>query len=405
MVSRIFSFRQGWWVLAGAGAAAVALLAQQPPTFSADVNVVNVFATVRDKHSKIVNNLSKDDFVLAEDGRAQTIRYFARDTDLPLTLGLLVDTSLSQRRVLGEERTASARFLDDVLREDKDRAFLIHFDREVELLQDLTSSRQKLNDAINLLETPAPEERSGGGGQGGGSGYPGGGGGYPDGGGYPGGSRYPGGGYPGGGYPSGGGGGGRTPRFRGGTMLYDAIYLASNELMQKQHGRKAVIVLSNGEDRGSKMSLESAIEAAQRADTLVYSIYFKDDHGYGNRGGWERGGGMGGPWGGGGRYPRFPRRQEEDRPDGKKVLERISNETGGRMFQVSKKETVEKIYQQIQEELRSQYDLGYTPDHPQGDAAYHKIQLTTKQSGLVVQARAGYYSKAQTPAQPPKTQN
>ncbi len=116
---------------------------QQPP-ISVEVKVVSVLATVRDKHGQIVSNLGKDDFALEEDGRPQTITYFTKETDLPLSLGLLVDTSESQRRVLDQERNASHSFIDDMLREDKDKAFVIHFDREVELLQDLTSSRQKL---------------------------------------------------------------------------------------------------------------------------------------------------------------------------------------------------------------------------------------------------------------------
>ena len=113
--------------------AATRLRGWQDTTFSTDVQVVNLLATVRDKQGKIVQNLTKDDFTLEEDGRPQAIRYFSRETDLPLTLGLLIDTSMSQRRVLGQERTASYRFLDQVLREDKDKAFVIHFDREVEL--------------------------------------------------------------------------------------------------------------------------------------------------------------------------------------------------------------------------------------------------------------------------------
>jgi VWFA-related protein len=123
----------------------------------------------------MVQNLTKDDFTLEEDGRPQAIRYFSRETDLPLTLGLLIDTSMSQRRVLGQERTASYRFLDQVLREDKDKAFVIHFDREVELLEDLTSSRKKLEAALTSLETPQPQQRGGSGG----GGYPGSGGGHP----------------------------------------------------------------------------------------------------------------------------------------------------------------------------------------------------------------------------------
>lgn len=375
--------------LALLAACAVALVAQQLPTYSVDVNVVNVLATVRDKHGKIVNDLTPNDFILDEDGRPQTIRYFTRETDLPLTLGLLVDTSLSERRMLDQERSASGTFVDQVIREDKDSAFLIHFDREVELLQDLTSSRQKMNAALGLLQTPSPEQQPGGG-------YPGGGGGNP------------GGGYPGGGGGRGGrGGGGRGQRMGGGTLLYDSVFLASDELMQKQHGRKAIIVLSDGEDRGSKTTLDHAIESAQRADTVVYSILFKDEQGSGN-GGWERrggiGGGMGGPMGrrGGGGYPRYPQPQQEQRPDGKKVLDRISKETGGRMFQVSKKQTVAQIYQQIQEELRNQYNLGYTPANAGGGSEYHKIHLATRQKDLVVQARDGYYPPAPRSAEPGK---
>ncbi len=349
--------------------------ADQPmTTMSVQVKVVNVLATVRDKHGKIMNGLTKDDFTLTEDGRPQTIRYFSRETDLPLTLGLLVDTSLSQRRVLGEERSASQSFLAQMLREDKDKAFVIHFDREVELLQDLTASHEKLQAALESLEAPQFSRTSGGN--------------YPSGGG--GGGSGPG---------SGGGSGGGQGRHRGGgTLLYDAVYLASDELMEKQQGRKALIVLSDGVDNGSKETLEESIESAQRANTVVYSILFKDDEAYGNGGGFGRTGisipGMGGPgmgrggMGGG----RGGRRNPEQHADGKKILERISKETGGRLFEVSKKEPVEQIYSQIEEELRNQYSLGYSPDR--GGAAepgYHKIQVAAKPRDLSVQARDGYY--------------
>ncbi len=338
-------------------------------TMSVQVKVVNVLATVRDKHGKIVNGLTRDDFILTEDGRPQTIKYFARETDLPLTLGLLVDTSLSQRRVLGEERNASESFLAQVLREDRDKAFVIHFDREVELLQDLTSEHEKLRTALESLETPqfSPASQQGGG---------------PD--------------------PGSGRGGGRHGggTHGGGTHLYDAVFLASDELMAKQSGRKALIVLSDGVDIGSKESLETAIESAQRANTIVYSILFKDDDAYGNGGGFGRtgisipgmggpgmgrGGGMGGPGRGGRRFP-------QERTDGKKVLERISKETGGRLFEVSKKEPVDQIYSQIQEELRNQYNLGYTPNRENATGpGYHKIQVAAKRKNLAVQARDGYY--------------
>ncbi len=147
---------------------------QPVTTMSVQVKVVNVFATARDRHGKIVNTLGKDNFTLTEDGRPQVIRYFARETDLPLTLGLLVDTSMSQRRVLGEERSASQGFLNQMVREDKDRAFVIHFDRDVELLQDLTSSHQRLEAALQSLEAPQFTRASGGNSpNGGGSPYPG----------------------------------------------------------------------------------------------------------------------------------------------------------------------------------------------------------------------------------------
>jgi VWFA-related protein len=341
----------------------------QQPKISVEVKTVSILATVRDKHGKIVSNLNKEDFVLDEDGRPQTINYFVRESDLPLRLALLVDTSLSQRRVLDQERDASYTFLDKLLRPEKDVAALINFDRDVTLLQDFTSSRPKLQAALQQLQTPQMDSQGGSGGSQGGSG--GGAGGAGGGGGYGGG---------GGGRRRGGGGG-------GGTHLYDAIFLASDELMSKQQGRKALIILSDGVDHGSKETLAQAVEAAQRADTVVYSILFADEQGYG---GFHGGGpGMGGPYGGhgghGGHYP------QQERPDGKKILEQISKLTGGRLFEASKKETVDKIYAQIDEELRNQYSMGYTPDKDTG-AGYHRIHLSTNNKDLKVQARDGYYS-------------
>ena len=339
---------------------------QQAPTFSTDVKVVNVLATVRSSKGQVVRNLTRDDFVLEDNGRPRDIKYFAHETDLPLTLGLLVDTSLSERRMIPQERSASYTFLEQVLRENKDKAFLIHFDFEVELLQDLTSSRQKLEAALNQLETPAMNRTQGQGGQG-----------------------------PSGQDPSGSGRGGR--RRGGGTDLYDAVFLASDELMHKQQGRKALVVLSDGMDTGSKLSLDRAIEAAQRADTLVYAILIADQEenynrpSMGGRGGWG-GPGMGrrGGGGGGSRYP-APQQGPSAR-DGKKVMERLARETGGRYFEVSKKLPVDQIYAQIQEELRSQYNLGFTPDKSEASSGYHKLHVATKQKDLIVQAREGYYA-------------
>jgi len=348
------------------------LESQQPagnqPPITVHVQVVNVLATVRDKKGAMVSNLTKGDFALEEDGRPQTIRYFANETDLPLKLGLLVDTSMSQRRVLGEERTASSTFLDQVLRVDKDQAFVIHFDREVELLQDLTSSRQKLQAALDLLQMPQHSQEDRGDSPDSGSTQ------SPDTGG--GGGR---------------GGGGRGGARGGGTLLYDAVYLASKEVMAKQTGRKALIVLTDGVDRGSKKTLASAIEAAQRADTLVYSILFTAEE-QGGGYGYPGMGGMGGRGGGMGRHGGYPRYPQESRPDGKKILEKLSKETGGRFFEVSKKHPIDATYDQIQDELRHQYSLGYTPNPPQNEPGYHKITLTIPNKDLTVQARDGYYS-------------
>jgi VWFA-related protein len=175
-----------------------------------------------------------------------------------------------------------------------------------------------------------------------------------------------------------------------GTTLYDAIYLASDEVMKKQQGRKALIVLSDGVDRGSKESLESAIEEAQRADTIVYSVLFKGEDDSGNRGGFSFPGmGGGGPMGGGGRRGGGRREPEEQRPDGKKILERLSKETGGRLFEVSKKQPIDAIYSSIEEDLRNQYNLGFTPG--KAETGYHKIMLKTNQRDTVVQSRDGFY--------------
>jgi VWFA-related protein len=342
---------------------------QAATTVAVDVKVVTLPVTVRDKKGQIVRNLTKDDFVLQEDGRPQVIKYFAQDTNLPLTLGLLVDTSLSQRNVLDQEKNASKVFLDQMLTNAKDKAFLIHFDREVELLQDLTSSREKLQAGLELLRTPQSDN----------SGDPG---------------------SSGSGDPQSSPGSSRTHR-GGGTLLYDAVYLASNELMKKQQRRKALIILSDGDDRGSKESLQSAIEAAQRADTVVYSILFADKDrasgfggpaggGMGRHGGGWPGGGWPGGGGGGGRGG--GRNPQEPRVDGKKILDQISKETGGRMYEVSKKQAIDQIYDSIAEELRTQYNLGYTPDKDNSGTGYHKISLVTKQKDLTVQTREGYYA-------------
>ncbi len=326
---------RGFILLAAVGAF---LFAQE--TISTDVNVVNVFATVHDKKGAIVKDLTKDDFAIDEDGRPQTIKYFSRESDLPLTLGLVVDTSRSMASVLDQERIASYRFFDQVLREDKDQAFVIHFDAEVELLQDLTSSRKLLQKALGELSVGAPRQLNRRG------------------------QQDPG-----------------QPRARGGTSLYDAVLLASNELMKKQTGRKALIVLTDGDDNASKSTLTDAIEAAQKTNTLVYSVLITGENnspmgGFGGRGMGRHGGG------------RPPMQQHHD---GRKVLEQLSRETGGGFFD-AKKMSYDGIYREIQDELREQYSLGYTPDKNQGPG-YRTISVMTKKKDLIVQARNGYYAE------------
>ncbi len=316
-------------------------IGKDSPVFSSDVKVVNVLATVRTKAGDIVADLTKDDFLLSEEGHPQVIKYFSRETNLPLILGLLVDTSGSQRNVLGEEEEASYRFLDKVLREDLDKTFLAHFDFDTELLQDLTSSKQKLRQALEGMEVPGPGNRRGGGGYGGGGGR---------------------------------GRGGRGGGSGGGTTLYDAVYLAANEIMQHKEGRKAVVLLTDGVDHGSKVSVDTAIEAAQRADTLIYSIMFEGEEGGGGGSGFGR---IGIPIDVG--------------PDGYKVLQKMSRETGGGFFEVSRKMSIDQIYKRIEEELRSQYSIGYSPDPPSTRYGFRTISLKARRKDLVVQARQGYY--------------
>jgi VWFA-related protein len=347
-----------------------------PATLSVDARLVNLPVVVRDTKGALVQNLTKADFTLQVDGHPQTIRYFDIDNNLPLTLGLLVDTSESQRNAIDDERTASSAFLDQMLSGNKDQAFVVQFARSIELLQDLTTSRPKLQVALKDLDTPAPAPRSS----------------DPD-------------------------DNSSNSRARtGGTALYDAVFLASDEITSKQKGRKALIVLTDGVDRNSKERLTDAIEASQRADTIIYAIYFKgaqpsqqNNNPGGNRGGGfpgGRGGGFpggGGYPGGGGGYPggggrggnNPSNRLPENHTDGKKILERMAQETGGRMFEVSKKQPVADIYAEIGKELRAQYRLGYTPDATAAGDGYHQIDLSLSGSDkkkYTIQTRDGYYT-------------
>jgi VWFA-related protein len=347
---------------------------EQPPsmgTISVDARLVNLPVVVHDKKGALVQNLAKENFILQVDGHPQTIRYFNIDKDLPLTLGLLVDVSESQREVIDDERTASSAFLDDMLKAVDDKAFVVQFAHQTDLLQDVTNSKPKLQVALKQIDSPS---------------FSGGGSGSND-----------------SDQDSNGSGSSRSRR---GTTLYDALFLSSDELMSKQKGRKAVVILSDGGDSGSKETLASSIEAAQRADTIVYAIYFQGresgrSNQNQNQGGGFPGGRRGGGYpGGGGGYPGGGRGGQQPgstpvRTDGKKILERMADETGGRLFEVSKKQTVAQIYQQIGDELRAQYRLGFTPDEKTASDGYHQIDITfTKNSpkDLFIQTRDGYYT-------------
>jgi VWFA-related protein len=285
-----------------------AALAQQAD-FSTAVKVVNVLVTVRDKQGQLVRGLAKDEFTLEEDGRKQTVRYFSPQAGQPLTIGLLVDVSGSQRTVLAEQRRASRQFLDQVLRKDQDHAFLVRFDRQVELLPDLTLPE------LDLKKNGAQ-----------------------------------------------------------GTALYDAIVFAASRIAA-QAGRKALIVLSDGYDTSSSSSLGAAVETAQRADALVYPIRFLDRDIFKFEIPASQGGSP------------VPR-------EGRKALERIARETGGGYFDLTAAETLEKIYSRIEDELRNQYSLGYTPSFTpvHSRPGYRSIRVSVKRKGLTVQARDGYYS-------------
>jgi VWFA-related protein len=325
---------------------------------SDDVNFVNLYATVRDAQGEIVRDLTQDDFVITEAGQPQTITAFSAERDNPLTFGLLVDTSISQRRILAEERMASVHFFERMLRRDTDQAFILRFDYAVELLRNLTSSRKELEAALDLLQ-PFKQESVEAPGL------------------APGGGRTAGGAWP---INSNGGSsrdrGNRTP----GAALYDAVLLAANEVMSKQTGRKVAIVLADGIDNGSRASLERAIASAQRSDTLVYTIRFYDGGAYnGLAGGRE------------GREDGFP---GSEKRDGKKTLEAMSRRTGASYFEISKQLATDEVYSRIAEELKNQYSLGYIPSAPPKEGEFRKVELSVKRKDLVVQTREGYFGRA-----------
>lgn len=294
---------------------AAAVCAQQAPTISVKVNLVPILATVHDADGRIVKNLTPADFILKEDGVEQKITYFKQESDLPLSIGLLVDTSTSQRGVLDEERRASYKFLDQVLREDKDQAFVVSFDIRVQTLQGFTSSRSQLASALDRLKIPGQVS----------------------------------------------------------TLIYSAVRDSSENLMQEQKGRKAFILLTDGVAYKEPTPISDAIEFAQRADTIIYTILFSDpDEGFG---------------------PLRVTVLRAFKARGKHGLERMARETGGAAYEVSKTQSIEDIYSLIEEALRNQYIIGFTPGRQAPDGKYHKIKLATTDPHLVVNARAGYYAK------------
>jgi VWFA-related protein len=361
--------------------------AAQPPASQQSVATIKVQArevllpvVALDKHGTLVPNLTAKDFTLTEDGRPQVIKSFTSQSNLPFRLGLLVDTSRSVSSAMDAERKAGEKFVDLMLPADPkagvagDQAFLIHFDREVELLEDFTNSRQKLDHEIDAMGSTSQEHSEQG---------------------------------PETGDNGNGNGGGRNGGYgqhdRAGTQLYDAIYLASDELMKPKDGRKALIVFSDGADHGSKETLNDAIDSADRANVQVFTIYFKGEedrqnNGYpggGHHGGIGGGGypGGGGGWpggGGGGRGGQSPR--SEAGVDGKKIMQQIASRTGGQFFEAKKKDNLDEIYNQIATVLRQQYLLTYTPDKVDTDGDFHKIALKTDKSDVTVYTREGYYA-------------
>jgi len=290
---------------------------QTDAIFTSGVKVVNTLATVQNKSGKLINDLTKDDFTLLEDSRQQKITYFAQQSDLPLALGLMIDTSMSQGRVMDAERGASMRFLEQMFRENKDHVFLMQFDMTIQLRQALTSSLKPLYDVLPFVDTPTRHDLMNGG--------------------------------------------------SAGTLLFDSLIKASNEVMKSLQSRKALIVLSDGVDVGSEAHASDAVEAAQRADTLIYCIEFSDATFYGGH-----------IFGGN---------------EGRNALMKLANETGGGFFSVSKKQSIEQIFSLIEAELRSQYSIGYVSDKPCTISEFRKIQLQVKPKGLVVQARAKYWAQ------------
>ena len=297
-----------------------AVITDSGAIISMDVEVVNVFASVRDKHGRFINNLTKDDFALKEDGTPQEIKYFASESNLPLTLGIIFDVSVSQENLIEEEKRSAKAFIDSVIG-PKDLAFVISFGPDSRLEQDLTSSKSLLARAIDRMEvrggvyspvTPGTN-------------------------------------------PNG------TPR---GTVLYDSVYVAAKDMLRNPVGRKAIILLTDGVDQGSKVEIDEALREAQLSDVVIYSIFHFD--------------------------PSF---QPFMRGTADYDLGKMAKETGGTLFKPKRNQPLSVFFNEIQEQLRNQYSIGYTPKSQKTDREYHKIDLDTTTKGLKVQTRRGYYSE------------
>jgi VWFA-related protein len=296
-------------------------------TFKLNVNLVDVFFTVKDKAGNLVPHLTKDDCTITEDKEPQKLKSFVAETQQPLTLGILLDTSGSQQRVLPLEQEVGSQFLGRVLRQ-KDEAFLLSFDVNVDLLQDFTNSPRLLTHAMDKAEI----NTAGGNGA---AGIP-------------------------------GAGGGTVPTIGApkGTVLYDAVYLASREKLNQESGRKAMILLTDGEDEGSNHKIQDAIAAAQKSNVLVYVILIADRGFYGG-------------WG----YSGFS------------AMSKMTQETGGRLIDVGNNgKKLEAAFQQIEDELRTQYVASYTPSNTKLDGSFRHLGVECRGEGMKVQVRKGYYA-------------
>jgi VWFA-related protein len=294
--------------------------AESTTTLKVSTEVVNVLAIVK-KKGRLIADLNRDDFELTEDGTPQQIRYFSRETNTPLTLGILVDTSGSEQGMLEVEQQGAKAFVRQVIH-PKDLAFVMHFDLEVELLQDLTSDPARLERAIDETRI-----NTGGGGV-----MPG---------------TFPG-------------------VSVGGTHLYDAVYLAAHDVLRNEIGRKVIILISDGEDQGSKESLDEALEMAQKSDIIIYSIEVAN-----------RRFGYGGMTVG---------------PNGGSVLNQLSKQTGGTVIRATGRRDLEEAFAEIAKELRTQYLLGYTPTNTKHDGTFRRIEVKIRGHKYKVQARRGYYA-------------